>query len=111
MKKCNIIKNLKFKKILAYKSKKIVALFNIKNDFCYSVIYHPEEPWWDPLNNSSSLVPERHSSVKMEESGVIDYFSSSLQANRVIYKVVHKRENNYIWYNEIINNSEFKNLI
>ena len=111
MKKCNIIKKLRFKKILTDKCKKIFASFNIQNDFNYSVIYHPKEPWWDPLNNILSLAPERHSSVKMEESGVIDHFRSSLQANREIYKIGHKRENIYIWDNGSINNSEFKNLI
>ena len=92
---------LKKKKIIVNKGNKIIDLFYIENDFYYSIIYHPNEPWWEPINNSSSLEPVHHSSIKIEEKGVILDPRTSLQA---------VRNSNYSCINENMNKSEFKNL-
>lgn len=107
---CNKIKKLKFKKNFAKKDKNIVAFFNIKNDFYYFRINDLKEPWPEPLNISISLAPVSRSSVKMEEPGDINYFISSLQANRENNKSIHKEKNDSICDNETINNSEYKNI-
>ena len=110
MMKCKNSIKLKEKKNFSEGDKNIIVLFHIKNDFCYSIIYKPKELWREPLNNSPSLSPDCHSSVKIEESGIINYFISSLQANRENYKNIYKGEINNIYDYGIINKSEFKNI-
>ena len=110
MMKCNKIKKSKAKKNFTYNNENTVAFLNIKNDFFYFRIKNPWEPWQELLNSSYSLAPVSHSSVKMEEPGDINYFISSLQANREINKIMQKRKNVSISDNETINNSEFKNI-
>ena len=109
MTKCNIIKKLKFKKILANKNKNIIALFYIKNDFCYSIIYHPKEPWWEPFENSSSHESVCLSSNKIEDSGLILLLRTSLQPHGEMYKIVQNKEYEHLLDNEVINRSELKN--
>jgi len=92
MMKCNKIKKLKAKKNFTYNDEDFVAFLNIKNDFCYFRIKNPWEPWKEPLNSSYSLAPVSHSSVKMEKPGDINYFISSLQANREINKIINKEK-------------------
>jgi len=108
MTKSDIIKKLKLKKILVNKNKRIIDLFYIENDFYYTIIYHPKEQWWEPLDNSSSLKPLCHSSIIKEESGIILFPRSSLKAYREMYKTVLDNENNYILDKEIVNKSELK---
>ena len=104
------IKNLKCLKKFSKENKNIVDFFYLKDYFCNSIIYKPKELWREPLNNSPSLSPDCHSSVKIEESGIINYFISSLQANRENYKNIYKGEINNIYDYGIINKSEFKNI-
>ena len=108
--KNNIMKKLKLKKIFISNNKKIIDLFYIENDFYYSIIYHPNEPLWEPLYNSSSPEPVCRSSINIEGSGLIPYQRTSLQAHREMYKIVQNRGNNCIQDNEMFNNSKLKNL-
>ena len=110
MTKCKNIKKLKIKKIPSKESKIIRVMSYFKNYLCYSIIYYPKKSWREPLNNLSSLAPESHSTIKIDESGIINYFISSLQANREIYTIVYKREKDYILDFGIIYKSEFKKI-
>ena len=107
MTKCKNIKKLNGKKNFSEENKNIAELVHIKNNFCYSIIYKPMELWREPLNNYS-LALECLSSVKIEESGIVNYFISSLQAKRENFKNIYKREINNIYDHGIINKSEFK---
>lgn len=104
----NIMKKIKLKKILLNKNKTIINLFYVENDFYYSIIYHPKEHWWEPINNPSSLKPIRQSSMKKKEPGVIFFPRTSLKAYREMNKIALDKENNYIKDNELINLSELK---
>ena len=106
MMKNNIMKKLKLKKIFISNNKKIIDLFYIENDFYYSIIYHPKEPLWEPVYNSSFPEPVCRSSINNEESGLILYQRTSLQAHKEMYKIVKNRGNDCIQDNEMFNNSE-----
>jgi len=108
--KDNIMKKLKLKKIFLNNPKKIIDLFYIENDFYYSIIYHPKEPLWEPIYNSSSPEPFCRFFVKKEESGLILYKRTSLKAHREISKIVKNRDNDFILENNNFNSSELKNL-
>jgi len=103
-----IIKNLKFRKISIDDNKWIVDLLYVKNDFYYSIIYHPKVIRRESIKYSFSLSPERLSSFFMKEFGVTQNPISSLQVDREKNKIVQNREGNPISDNEVFNKSEFK---
>ena len=108
MMKSKILKKLKLKKIFVGNNTKVIDLFYIENDFYYSIIYHPKEPWWEPFENSSSHESVCLSSKEIEDSGLILLLRTSLQPHEEIYKIVQNSKNEHNLDNSIINRSELK---
>jgi hypothetical protein len=107
MMKSNITEKIKRKKIFLDNKTKIIDLFYIENDFYYSIIYHPTEPWWEPLENSSFHESVCLSSNKIEDSALILLLRTSLQPHEEMYKIVQKKENEHLLDNEYINRLEY----
>ena len=100
---------MKRKKIIVDNKSKIIDLFYVENDFYFSIIYHPTEPWWEPYENSSSHEPVCLSSNKNEDLGLILLLRTSLQSHGEMYKIVKNKENEHFLDNELSNRSELKN--
>jgi hypothetical protein len=104
----NILNKVKFKEIFIEKNKKKIDLFYIENDFYYSIIYHPTEPWWEPDKNSPSHEHLCLSSGNLEESDLFLFLKTSLQAHRDKINIVQNREIGHNQDYEIINKLELK---
>ena len=87
------MKKLKRKKIPLNNKKKIIDLFYIENDFYFSIVYHPNERLWEPIENPSSHESVCLSSKEIEESGLILLLRTSLQPHGEMYKIVQNKEN------------------